>query len=68
MCRRGLEGEVGSHLVGCSCFSLAVLCPAFSCTSYQQRSVLAGPLDHIVLLGGGLILVAARGLPHQTVF
>lgn len=68
MCRWGSEGGSQSHLVGCSCFSLAVLCPAFSRTSCQQRSILAGPLDHIVLPEGGLILVAARGLPRQTVF
>lgn len=34
--------------------------------SGQQRRVLAGPLGHIVLLSGELILVAVQGLPHQN--
>lgn len=66
ICRRDLEGGVASHLVGSNCSSLAVLCPAFCWASCQQKRVLAGPFDHIVLLGGELILVATHGLPHQT--
>ena len=61
-----MEWGVGSLLIGCSCCSLAVCCPAFPWASCPLKSVLASPWDHTVLLGGELMLVAADNLPRQT--
>ena len=45
VCRLVLEWRVGSHPVGCSCFSLAVLSPAFRWANCQQGRVLTSPLN-----------------------